>query len=58
MENELVVKTRGKKVVIMGLYKITYVKILKTVKALYNSKNLSFNYKISPNAVCDWLLCF
>ena len=43
MENELVVKTRGKKVVIMGLYKIMYVKILKTVKALYNSKNLSYN---------------
>ena len=43
MENELVVKTRGNKVVIMGLYKIMYVKILKTVKALYNSKNLSFN---------------
>lgn len=43
MENELVVKTREKGGVIMGLYKIMCVKMLKTYKALYNLKNLSFN---------------
>ena len=57
MENELVVKTRGKKVVITGLYKIMCVKILKTVKH-YIIQRIFHSIKSTEKSSSNKNLCF